>query len=129
DFEKNRVAYAQTWLYSPRGGPARGVVEHCFGLKVWVNGREVYRATDRHAALGGYEPISRWELAHVEPLDGKFACDLQPGWNRLLLKLSSSNREGFKEMAFCLRIMDPPDVPYESKNIRWLSELPGRSTS
>lgn len=129
EFEKNRVAYAHTWLYSPRGGPLRGVVEHCFGLKVWVNGREVYRSTDRRAALGGYEPISRWELAHLEPLDGKFACDLVPGWNRLLLKLSSSNREGFKEMAFCLRLMDPPDVPYENKNIRWLSELPGRSTS
>jgi hypothetical protein len=32
-------------------------------------------------------------------------------------------------MAFCLRFMDPPDVPYETKNIRWMSELPGRSTS
>jgi hypothetical protein len=25
--------------------------------------------------------------------------------------------------------MDPPDVPYESKNIVWMTELPARSTS
>src|SRR5262249_49500292 len=27
------------------------------------------------------------------------------------------------------RLMDPPTVPYEVKNIRWMAELPGRSTS
>lgn len=129
EFQKNRIAYAHTWVYSPRGGPVRGIVEHCFGLKAWVNGREVYRSPERNAHLAGYESLSRLELAHVEPRDGRFECRLQPGWNRLLLKLSSSNREGHREMAFCLRLMDPPDVPYESQNIRWLSELPGRSTS
>jgi hypothetical protein len=129
EFEKSRIAYAHTWIYSPRGGPVRGIVEHCFGLKAWVNGHEVYRSLERHANLAGYESISRHELAHAEAPDGRFECPLQPGWNRLLLKLSSSNREGHKEMAFCLRLMDPPDVPYESQNIRWISELPGRSTS
>jgi outer membrane protein assembly factor BamB len=129
EFEKNRIAYAHAYLFSPRGGPARGVVEHCYGMKAWVNGREVYRSTERHAVLGGYEPISRQELANVEPADGRFDCEVQPGWNRLLLKVSTSNRDGFREMAFCLRLMDPPSVDYESHNIRWMSELPGRSTS
>src|SRR5262249_46314904 len=26
-------------------------------------------------------------------------------------------------------VMDPPDVPYDSKNILWMAPLPGRSTS
>jgi outer membrane protein assembly factor BamB len=128
-FKPNQVAYAHTHVYSPRGGPIRGVVDHCFGLKVWVNGREVYRCPERLVALGGYAAISRHELAHTEPPSGRFDCDLKPGWNRLLVKLTSSNREGHKEMSFCLRLMDPPTVNYESQNIRWMTELPGRSTS
>ena len=128
-FEQNRIAYAHAYLYSPRGGPVRAVVEHGFGLKAWVNGREVYRAPTRVSALGNYPAISRWELEYIEPVAGRFEFDLKPGWNRLLLKISSSNKDDFKEQGFCLRLMDPPDVAYESKNIRWLTELPGRSTS
>jgi len=129
EFAPNRVAYIHTHVYSPRGGPVHGVVGHCFGLKVWLNGLAVYRSAERHTELGGYEPISRYELANNEPPDGKFDCQLKPGWNRLLLKLSTGNRDGHREMAFCLRLMDPPNVHYESKNIRWMTELPGRSTS
>jgi outer membrane protein assembly factor BamB len=128
-FETNRVFYAFTYLYSPRGGPATAVVEHCLGLKVWVNGKQAYRAADRMAPLGTYEPISRYELANSEPPAGHFTADLKPGWNRLLLKLTTSNRDDFKQASFCLRLMDPPDVVYDASNIRWLTELPGRSTS
>lgn len=128
-FERNRIGYAHTHIYSPRGGRTRAVVEHCFGLKAWVNGREVYRSPKRQGGLGGYEPISKQELAHTESPAGRFEFDLLPGWNRLLLKLSSSNRDDWKEMNFCLRLMDPPNVEYETKNIRWMTELPGRSTS
>src|SRR6185503_18887477 len=52
-----------------------------------------------------------------------------PGWNRLLIKLSTPGPNGHAEMVCCLRLMDPPDVAYESENIAWMSELPGRSTS
>lgn len=128
-FERNRIFYAHTYIHSPRGGQTRAVVEHCFGLKAWVNGREVYRATDYQGGIGGYEPISRHELANTETPAGRFEFDLQPGWNRLLLKISSCNRDDRKQVNFCLRLMDPPDVTYESKNIRWVTELPGRSTS
>jgi len=129
DFARNRVAYAHAYVYSPRGGRARAVVEHCFGMKAWVNGREVYRSPQRQGALGGYQPISRHELANIEPPAGRFAFDLKPGWNRLLLKLITSSRDDWKQMNFCLRLMDPPDVTYETQNIRWRTELPGRSTS
>jgi len=128
-FQNNRVSYAHAHVYSPRGGRTRAVVEHCFGLKAWVNGQEVYRSAERQGALGGYQPVSRHELMNIEPAAGRFEFDLKPGWNRLLLKLTSSNRDNWKEMNFCLRLMDPPDVEYETNNIRWMTELPGRSTS
>lgn len=129
EFQQNRVAYAHAYIHSPRGGEVRGVVDHCYGLKVWVNGKQVYREPHRLAILGGYEPISRHELAHDETPSGRFECVLQPGWNRLLLKLTTSPKDDFKQCDFCLRIMDPPTVDYETQNIRWMSELPGRSTS
>ena len=129
DFAPNRVSYAHAYVFSPRGGPVRGLVDHNFGLKIWVNGREVYRDPQRHTALGYYTSISHCELDNSEPLSGRFECELKPGWNRLLAKASTSNREDYKDHAFCLRLMDPPDVAYETQNIRWMTELPARSTS
>jgi len=125
----NQLAYAHTYLHSPRGGRARIVVDHAHGLKVWVNGREVYDQPQRAVGLGLYVGISRQELAHQQHPSPRFDVELEPGWNRLLLKLSTFNREGAAEMRCCLRIMDPPDVTYESKNIVWMTELPARSTS
>jgi outer membrane protein assembly factor BamB len=128
-FKDNQFAYAHAYLFSPRGGPARVVVDHSYGLKVWVNGKEVYRATQRMMALGFYPSISKHELGHWDKPSPRFEATLKPGWNRLLLKLSTPSRPGHREMRCCLRIMDPPDVKYESKNIRWMTRLPGRSTS
>lgn len=128
-FKKNQIAYAHSYLFSPRGGPVNLVVDHAHGMKAWVNGKEVYRSPDRGIGLGYYTAISRHELAHSETRSPRFAAELKPGWNRLLLKLSTSNRDDFKEMQFCLRIMDPPNVKYDEKNIAWMTPLPGRSTS
>jgi outer membrane protein assembly factor BamB len=128
-FQRNQIAYAHTYLHSPRGGKAQIVVDHGEGLKAWVNGKEVYRSPQRKIALGFYTAISRHELDHLRQSSAKFDVDLKPGWNRLLIKLSSPSREGYTDMRCCLRVMDPPDVPYESKNIRWMTELPARSTS
>ena len=128
-FERNQIAYAHTFLFSPRGGPGRIVVEHAHGMKAWINGQEVYRSPERGGGLGFYTALSRHELQHLNQPSPRFDIELKPGWNRLLLKLSTSNKPDFTEMRCCLRIMDPPDVPYESKNILWMTELPGRSTS
>lgn len=129
DFQRNQLAYAHTYLYSLRGGPARIVVDHGHGLKAWVNGRVAYRSPQRGVGLGFYVQLSRRELAHDDTPSPRFDVDLKPGWNRLLLKLSTSNKADFTDMRCSLRIMDPPDVKYESKNIRWMTPLPGRSTS
>jgi outer membrane protein assembly factor BamB len=128
-FRRNQLAYAHTYLFSPRGGPVRFVADHGHGLKAWVNGKEVYRSPQRKMGLGSYTAISRHELQHLDQPSARFDAELRPGWNRLLLKLSTSNRADFTDMRCSLRIMDPPNVKYDSKNILWMTPLPGRSTS
>jgi len=128
-FKEHQLGYAHSYLYSHKGGRARVVADHSWGLKAWLNGKEVFRAPERHVALGGYPALSRRELEHWTDSSSIFEVQLQPGWNRLLIKISTPGPNGHAEMVCCLRIMDPPDVAYESENIAWMTELPGRSTS
>ncbi len=128
-YRKNQVAYAHTRLHSPKGGKARVVIDHGNGLAAWVNGKEAYRSAERRIQLGYYPQLSKFELAHADPESPSFDIDLKPGWNRLLLKLAADNKDGFTDMRCMLRLMDPPDVKYETKNVRWMAPLPGRSTS
>jgi outer membrane protein assembly factor BamB len=79
--------------------------------------------------LSFYTALSKIELNHLDQSSPRFDVDLKAGWNRLLLKLSSPSKEGFKDMRCSLRIIDAPGVRYESKNILWMTALPGRSTS
>ena len=128
-FQRNQLAYAHAYLHSPRGGRARIVAQHGHGMKAWLNGAEVYRSPERQMILGYYTAISRHELEYSTATSPRFDVELRPGWNRLLVKLSTSNREDWTDMRLNLRICDPPDVEYETKNIAWMTELPGRSTS
>jgi outer membrane protein assembly factor BamB len=128
-FQRNQIGYAHTYLFSPRGGAARIVVDHGHGLKAWVNGKHVYRAPQRGYGLGFYTAISKLELQHSDQKSPRFDIQLKPGWNRLLLKLSTSNKVDFTDMRCSLRIIDPPEVPYETRNIAWMTALPARSTS
>jgi outer membrane protein assembly factor BamB len=128
----NHVAYAHTYLYAPRGGTILAVVDHMNGMKAWLNGREVYSASERRVALGSYYPFSRVEFC----TDGigespRVELKLQPGWNRLLLKIGAFNRAdaAVNHQTFNLRLMDVPAVSYESKNIVWMTELPQRSNA
>ena len=128
----NQMAYAHTYLYSPRAGTIRAIVDHMFGLKVWLNGKEVYADSQRRVHMGTYYAYSRTEFGtdNVAP-SPRFELALKPGWNRLLLKISSFNRQdaSWNQQNFCLRLMDLPNVPYESKNILWMAELPQRSNA
>ncbi|MFO0963980.1 MAG: PQQ-binding-like beta-propeller repeat protein [Gemmataceae bacterium] len=128
----NQAAYAHTYLYTPKGGTIRAVVDHTHGMTAWLNGVEVYRSADRKASLGSYYPFSRAEFCRemVAP-SPRFDLELKPGWNRLLLRLTSFTREdaGWNRQTFLLRLLDLPSVPYESKNIRWMTELPQRSNA
>lgn len=126
---RGQLGYAHTWIHSPRGGPVRIVLDHGEGLALWLNGRAAYRSPKQRYGLGLYVALSRIELQHSVPESAHFAAELRPGWNRLLVKVASSPASDAGRMRLCLRIMDPPSVPYETKNVRWRAELPGRSTS
>lgn len=128
-FQQHQLAYAHAYLFSPRGGRVRAVVDHSWGLKAWINGREVFRHAERQAILGAYPGLSRIELEHQTAASSRFEMTLEPGWNRLLLKLSTPGPGKHEQMICNLRLMDPPDVAYEQQNIAWMTELPHRSTS
>lgn len=128
-FQLNQVGYVHTWLHCERAGRVRAVVDHSFGLKVLVNGVEVYNQPERAIGLGLFTSISRNELDLVNPRSPVFEFDVTSGWNRVLCKLSSGKTEGWTEMQFSLRLGELASVPYENRNIAWMTELPGRSTS
>jgi outer membrane protein assembly factor BamB len=131
-YHPNQVAYAHTYLYSPKGGSVRAVADHMFGMKAWLNGKEVYSAPQRRVSLGAYPAMSRIEFCvdNISP-SPRFDLDLKPGWNRLLLKISTFTRmdDAWNRQTFSLRLMDLPNVAYESKNIRWMTGLPHRSNA
>jgi outer membrane protein assembly factor BamB len=129
-YQRNQVAYAHAYLFAPRGGTVRAVVEHGHGLKARLNGKEIYAAPGRGEGMGNYYALSRVELGAYSLTESpQFDLDLKPGWNRLLLKITSYNKEGWTDQHFCLRLMDLPTVPHDSKNILWMTELPQRSNA
>lgn len=129
-FNPNQIAYAHAYLYSPKGGTVRAVVEHGHGMKAWLNGKDVYRAPGRGEGMGNYYAFSRVEFGTYNlTASPRFDLELKPGWNRLLLKISTFNKATWTDQQFLMRIMDLPNVAYESKNIHWMTELPQRSNS
>jgi hypothetical protein len=129
-FKPNQIAYVHAYLYSLKGGTVRAVVEHGHGMKAWVNGKQVYGSANRGFGMGNYYAYSRVELS-IYPLEEspRFDIELKPGWNRLLLKIGTFNKVGWTDQQFLMRIMDLPNIPYETKNIVWMTELPHRSNS
>jgi outer membrane protein assembly factor BamB len=128
----NQIAYAHTYIHAPTGGTVLALVDHVWGMRAWLNGKEVYSASERRVALGSYYPYSRVEFGTegigVSP---RFELKLQAGWNRLLLKIGTLNRPDANGMqqSFNLRLQDLPTVAYTSKNILWMTELPQRSNA
>jgi hypothetical protein len=82
------VAYACTWVQVPVAQPAQLEVGHEYGIRVWVNDREVFRANTA-ARLPPRSPAT----APVE---------LQAGWNLVLVKLAQPG----KPALFALKITD-----------------------
>ena len=125
----NQIAYGHTYIYSPKGGTVVAVVDHIHGMKAWLNGKELYSQAERRASLGTYYPYSRVEFTTYDvSVSPRFELELKPGWNRLLLKLSTFIRDD-PNLNFHLRLMDLPTVSYDSKNILWMTELPQRSNA
>lgn len=128
-FKINQIVYVHAYLYSPRGGRVQTAAEHSLGLKIWLNGKVVYRNPERVVNFGNFVNLSRFELNWDATPSPKFDLELKPGWNRLLIKTASDNQERYKEHRFWLRLQDLANIPYESKNIQWMAELPSRSNA
>ena len=128
-FGRNGVAYAHTYLHCSRPGKVRFVVDHTFGLKAWVNGKQVYAQPKNAAGYGSHYGISRQKLALVNHHSPQFEMTLKAGWNRLLVKLTSPNVKGWRNLRFAHRLIDVEPVPYEERNIVWKTRLPERTNA
>ena len=128
-YRANSVAYAHAYLHADRPGKATMVVEHAYGMKVWVNGKAVYSAAKNAGALGLYVSISRQKQALVHHGSPKFEIELTAGWNRLLVKVGSYPGKEWRTARFTFRLMDPAPAPYEDRNVLWAAKMTERTNA
>jgi hypothetical protein len=81
------IAYALTWVYSPRTRSVPLLLGSDDGVKVFCNGREIHRFLDVRIAA---------------PDQDRVELKLKKGWNSLLLKLENN----FGGYAFYARLLD-----------------------
>ena len=129
EYKTNQVAYALTYLYCERPGKVAMAVDHGHGLKVWVNGKAVYSDPQQAMGLGSYVGISRQKQELVHNRSPKAAFPLLQGWNRLLVKAGTWNQKGSRTFKFAARLLDAEPVPYDEKNILWMTGLPERTNA
>ena len=118
------VAYAHTYLYSPRAGTVALLLNHANGLQIWVNGKIAY--SQNHAVVSGcvdHYAFAKfeWHWGETQTVDLK----LEKGWNRVLFKSVRGDKGWFMN----LRLTAPADAGYEGKNIAWETHLPSRGFS
>jgi len=110
----NKVAYAHTYIHSPTASEVMLRINcTAAAFKILLNGQPVV--------------IKRGEPVKIP---------LQEGWNRLLVKATSNEAavpEGqnawVSHWRFAAYLEPVPPVSYESKNIRWMTKMTGRSMS
>jgi outer membrane protein assembly factor BamB len=96
------AGYAQTGVWSPAAGKVRLRIEGNGTRKAWLNGEPVKMP-------GQYEPSP--------------VVELKPGWNNLVVKAIAS-KGGWN---FAAHIAPLPPYEYETKNIQWMTPMPGPS--
>lgn len=120
---KKKTCYAHTYIFSEKAGEAQLIIGHAGGLKIFLNGKEVYKSAKRvHARpqSGGGSFRTRRGKSQICP---HIRVSLKKGWNRLLVK-SFDGDGGKYHGSFYLSIVDRPDMKYKSENIRWITRLP-----
>jgi outer membrane protein assembly factor BamB len=128
-YKPNQVAYAHAYLHCRRAGRASVVVDHAHGMKAWVNGKAAYANAQRGMGLGNYVGISRQKRDLVNHRSPRFQMDLEKGWNRLLVKIGSYNRKGWRAMKFAPRFLDAGPFEYADRNVLWATSLPERTNA
>ena len=121
---RKKVCYLHTYLHAATGGRALLQLSHAGGLKVYLNGTEIYKE-DQTAS----RPISRRNAMrrgdyrrYVKPGGPRVSVTLKPGWNRLLLK--SFDGGNHRHVYLRAQLREREDVEYRSRNIRWVTRLP-----
>jgi hypothetical protein len=113
---RNKTAYAHTYLHSAAGAVLMLQPEHARGLKMWLNGKEIY---GKDATNLGNKNVLKVELAQ--------------GWNRFLVRLTPVGKGNDETPAECYLRMKfwsvKPGETYEQKNIAWMSPMPNRCAS
>jgi HEAT repeat protein len=89
---QQRVAYARTWINSPKEQNVRLEIGSDDGVKVWLNGLVVHANNASRALQAGSDEVD---------------VTLNQGWNPLLLKVTQ-NTAGWE---FCVRFAQPSGEP------------------
>jgi len=87
-----RVAYARTWINSPKQQKVVMELGSDDGVKVWLNDHLVHANNTARA---------------VQPASDKVDATLEKGWNSLMLKVTQFN-QGW---GFCVRFVEPGGEP------------------
>lgn len=74
------ATYAHVYVYSPTNRPAKLLLGYDDGIKVWLNGINIY-TNDRYCGSGGCWSADAYEVD----------VTLNEGWNQLLCKVSQEN--------------------------------------
>jgi HEAT repeat protein len=89
---EQRVAYARTWIYSPKKQNIRLELGSDDGVKVWLNDHLVHANNVARA---------------LQPGSDKVDVTLNSGWNSLMLKITQYNAG----WGFCVRCAEPGGEP------------------
>ena len=126
-FKAKDVGYAHTCLYAAKAGTVRAVVEHNVGMVMYVNGKQVYADTQARQVMTSVYGTTNNRISSTYPKAPSFQFDVKQGPNRVTVKLVAPAADSSYGMNFMMRLMDPPDVKYERKNIAWMAPLPDQS--
>lgn len=127
--DRNLAGYAHTRLYAPTAGKVRAVFEHVVGMKMYVNGKEVYSEPLGRTVMGSAYGQSKSRIASTHPVAPSAEFDVQQGWNRLTVKLVAPNKGGWNDLRLFLRLSDVAGAKYDRKNIVWATPLPDRGNA
>lgn len=128
-YKPNQLAYACTYLHSPKDQAVDLVFEHGYGLKLWLNGRAIYRDPAQQMVLGSYVALSRFKQGLAHKGSPRARLDLRAGWNRLLLKVAAWPHQGQAAWKFVARLQDAEPIQYRATNIAWVADLGERTNA
>ena len=129
--KRGQLAYAHAYLYATNGGKATLMLDHTDGCKAWLNGKEVYTAPKASIGFTSWPALSRVKLNFQPPSrSARIAVTLNPGWNRLLLKVAAaSDTEWGGGWAVLARFTEAATPSYDDKNILCATKLPETSNA